>query len=593
MNENDPRDLAHLTSYLGREQYGNAPLFMPRRYSQEPHQQGIYTNYSSDMDFLVRYQLDHMFFRYLFWNYIGAAGDTQDSGVSAAQTWAIPFLIGLIGLYYQLKKDWKMGLVFLTAFIILGPVLALYQNQQEPQPRERDYFYVGAFFVFAMWIAMGVVALIDGATRLLTAERGRTLLAGGVVAACFVAVPANLVRINYHEHDRSGNYVAWDYSYNMLQTCEKDAILFTNGDNDTFPLWYLQDVEGVRRDVRIVNLSLVNTPWYVQQMKNKPYYEEAKAVPISLSDTRIANVQPQLWEPRTIDLPVPPDVYAKYGVTDTAATNKGKISWAMRNTMQFGQTKAVRVQDILVLDIIRTNQWKRPIFFAVTCAPDSKIGLDDYLWFHGLAMRLEPRKVSREDIGINPGIIEQNLFHEPEGFSRTPQYGYKFRLVNDPKVYFDENITRLMLNLRTAYIRLAMYYANVDSNMQKAAEALDRMETIIPRSKIPMGWDLESNLAYFYFRIGRTEKFEELAADVEKEARKLLASGQFNLSTPDNPYRALIDIYDLRKDYQQELEILKDLQTRYYPNDQSLKQRIAFVQQLANKSTPAPPQQAP
>jgi hypothetical protein len=593
MNENDPSNLARLTSYLGREQYGNAPLFMPRRYSQEPHQQGIYTNYSSDMDFLIRYQLDHMFFRYLFWNYIGAAGDEQDSGVSAAQTWAIPFIIGLIGLYYQFKKDWKMGLVFLTAFIILGPVLALYQNQQEPQPRERDYFYVGAFFVFSMWIAMGVVALIDSVMRLVTAERVRTLLAGGIAAACFVAVPVNLVRINYHEHDRSGNYVAWDYSYNMLQTCTQDAILFTNGDNDTFPLWYLQDVEGVRRDVRIVNLSLVNTPWYVQQMKNKPYYEDAKAVPISLSDARIASVQPQMWEPRMIDLPVPSDVFARYGVKDTASTNTGKISWMMRNTMQFGQTKAVRVQDLLVLDIIRTNQWKRPVFFAVTCAPDSKIGLDDYLWFHGLAMRLEPRKVSREDIGINPGIIEQNLLHEPEGFSRTPQYGYKFRRINDPHVYFDENITRLMLNLRTGYIRLAMYYANVDSNMQKAAMALDHMEDVIPRNKIPMGWDLESNLAYFYFRIGRMEKFEELAGDVEREAKKLLASGQYNLSSPDNPYRALIEIYDLRKDYTSELEILKDLQSRYYPNDPSLKARIDMVQQQSKSAAPAPPAPAP
>jgi hypothetical protein len=593
MNENDPRDLAHLTSYLGREQYGNAPLFMPRRYSQEPHQQGIYTNYSSDMDFLIRYQLDHMYFRYLFWNYIGAAGDAQDSGVSAAESWALPFLIGLIGLYYQFKKDWKMGLVFLTAFIILGPILALYQNQQEPQPRERDYFYVGAFFVFSMWIAMGAVALIDAAVRLVTAERGKTLLTGGMVAACFVAVPANMVRVNYYDHDRSGNYVAWDYSYNMLQTCAKDAILFTNGDNDTFPLWYLQDVEGVRRDVRIVNLSLVNTPWYIQQMKKTPYYEEALAVPISFSETRIANIQPQIWEPRMIDLPVPAEAYARFGITDTAVTNTGKISWLMRNTMQFGQTKAVRVQDLMVLDIIRTNQWKRPVFFAVTCAPDSKIGLDDYLWFHGLAMRLEPRRVSREDIGIDPGIIEQNLFHEPEGFSRTPQYGYKFRRVNDPKVYFDENITRLMLNLRTGYIRLAMYYANVDSNMEKAARALDRMEEVIPRSKIPMGWDLESNLAYFYYRIGRREKFEELAADVEKEARALLASGQFNLNSADNPYRALIDIYDLRKDYEKELEILRDLQAKYYPNDPSLKQRIDFVEQLANKGAPAPPQQAP
>ncbi|MEW6509318.1 MAG: DUF2723 domain-containing protein, partial [Bacteroidota bacterium] len=588
MNENDPSNLARLTSYLGREQYGTAPLFMPRRYSQEPHQQEQYTKYSSDMDFLLRYQLNHMFFRYLFWNYIGAAGDAQDSTWSARQTWAVPFLIGLLGLYYQFKKDWKMGLVFLTAFIILGPMLALYQNQQEPQPRERDYFYVGAFFVFSAWIAMGVAALIEYARRGVAQANLHTALAGGVAGLCVLAVPANLVRVNYHDHDRSGNYVAWDYSYNMLQTCEKDAILFTNGDNDTFPLWYLQDVEGVRRDVRIVNLSLVNTPWYIQQMKNNPYYEEAQAVPISFSDSRIANIQPQIWEPRMVEIPVPPDVYARYGITDTSITNGRKLQWTMRNTLQFGQTRAIRVQDIMVLDIIRTNQWRRPIFFAVTCSPDSKIGLDDYLWFQGLAQRLEPRRVSREDMGIDPGVVEQNLFHEPEGFSKTPQYGYKFRRVNDPKVYFDENITRLMLNLRSGFIRLAMYYANVDSNMDKAAQALDRMEYLIPRSKVPMGWELESDLANFYHRIGRIDKFNELASSVETEARRLLETGQFSLNTMYNPYRALIDIYELRKDYDKELEILKDLQSRYYPNDPGLKQRIAVVEEQARRAGPPP-----
>ena len=148
MNENEPSNLARLTAYLGREQYGDAPLFMPRRYSQEPHQQGIYTSYSSEMDFLVRYQLNHMFFRYLFWNFIGAEGDAQDSGVSWSPTFGIPFFVGLMGLFAHFRKDWKIALVLLAAFIILGPVLALYQNQQEPQPRERDYFYVGRILHF-------------------------------------------------------------------------------------------------------------------------------------------------------------------------------------------------------------------------------------------------------------------------------------------------------------------------------------------------------------------------------------------------------------------------------------------------------------
>jgi hypothetical protein len=258
--------------------------------------------------------------------------------------------------------------------------------------------------------------------------------------------------------------------------------------------------------------------------------------------------------------------------------NRGKIDWLVKNTVQFGPTKALRVQDIVVMDIIRTNQWKRPIYFAVTCAPDSKMGLDDYLWFDGLALRFEPKKIRREDMGINREILEANLLNEPQGYSKTPAYGYKFRGVADPKVYFDENITRLMLNVRSSFIRLAMYYANVDSNMTKAAASLDRMEAIMPRSKIPMGWELESDLAAFYHRIGQLEKFNSLAAEVEAETRKLVEAGQVNMNSYYNPYRALIDIYEMRRDYKSELELLKDLQSRYYPNDPSLKARIALVQ---------------
>jgi hypothetical protein len=578
MNENDPSNLARLTSYLAREQYGQSPLFFPRRYSQEAHQQGIYTNYTSDMDFLIRYQLDHMFFRYIGWNYIGQAGDFQDAGVDWKGTLAIPFLIGLLGLYYQFRKDWKMGLVFLTMFIILGPILALYQNQQEPQPRERDYFYVGAMFVFSTWIAVGIVALPDYARRFVKAPKTFATVSMGIAGIFFLAIPVNLIRINYHDHDRSGNYVAWDYSYNMLQSCAPDAILFTNGDNDTFPLWYLQDVEGIRRDIRIVNLSLVNTPWYIQQMKNKPYYTEAQPVPISLSDVRIANIGPVAWEPRVVELPVPLQAFVERGVQDTAAIRKGKIDFMMRNTLQYGQTKAIRVQDIIVRNIIETNQWKRPIYFAGTCSPDSKIGLDDYLWLEGLALRLEPKKAEREDVAVNAQMLEANLFHEPEGFSRTFAPGFKFRGIADPKVYFDENTTRLMINLRFAYVRLANYYANVLNQPEKSAATLDKMEAVVPRSKIPMGWELTSDIAMFYYRVGRMDRFDELANEVEVECRKMISEGKVNMSSYWNPYRVLLDLYEVRKDYAKTLDLLKGLEAQF-PNDQGLKSRIQQTQE--------------
>jgi hypothetical protein len=584
MNENDPSNLARLTSYLGREQYGNAPLIMPRRYSQEPHQMGIYTKYSSDMDFLWRYQLEHMFFRYVGWNFIGIAGEEQDSGVSFKDFFGIPLLLGLLGLYYQFRKDWKMGLVYLAAFVILGPVLALYQNQQEPQPRERDYFYVGAYAVFALWIAVGIEALIDFARSYLKKEDGAKYAAVGIVALAAVFVPVRMVQVNFKDHDRSGNYVAWDYSYNTLQSCEKDAILFTNGDNDTFPLWYLQDVEGVRRDVRIVNLSLVNTPWYIRQMKAKPYYSEALAVPISFSERQIEELQPVQWEARQMELPVPLEAFGRYGVTDTSVVKSGKVSFTMSPSLQVGQVKAIRVQDIMVLDIIRTNRWNRPVCFAVTCAPDSKIGLDDYMWFQGLVWRLEPRRISQNDLGMNPEVVEKHVMHEPEGFSTTPAFGYKFRNVANPKVFFDENTSRLMVNYRAAFTRLALYYTNVKFDPKKGIETLDRMEQIIPRSKIPLPWEIQADLSNLYFRFGQIDRFNEYSNELEVNMTELIKSGQANVNSYYNPYRVLLDIYDARKDYAKTLSLLKELQLQF-PNDGGLKQRIEATQQQLAAST--------
>ncbi len=583
MNENDPSNLARLTSYLGREQYGDAP-FIKRRYSQEPQHQGIYTNYTSDMDFLIRYQLNHMFFRYVGWNFIGVDGDTQDSGIRWKDTFGIPFLVGLFGLWYHFKHDWKTGLILVAMFIVLGPVLALYQNQQNPQPRERDYFYVGAYYVYSIWIALGIVGIID-----LLRKRFSMASTGIAVASVVLfmgAVPLNIARINFNSHDRRGDYVAWDYSYNILQTCAKDAILFTNGDNDTFPLWYLQDVEGVRRDVRIVNLSLVNTNWYIQQMKRKPYYAEAKAVPMSLNDKQIQDIQPVQFETTNLSLPVPKEVYKSFGITDTAIVNQGKIDFTMKHTLQFGQVTAIRVQDIMAQDIIFSNRWQVPVYFAVTCSPDSKIGLDDYLWFDGLAWRLEPRKITqREDGGINPEIVEENLFKEPEGFSKTPQYGYKFRRIADPDVYFDENSTRLMINYRSAFIRLALYHANITQNKEKALASLDRMEALIPRSKIPLGWELESDIASFYNRLGRTEKYNELMAEIEPECLRALDRGEYNVNSAYSPFRVLLELYDGRKEYRKAIDLLKRLQT-IIPNDPGIQQRITAYEGQLNPKLP-------
>ncbi len=581
MNENDPSNLSALVSYLSRDQYGDAPV-MQRRYSQEPMHAQTWQNYTSDMDFMWRYQINHMYNRYLLWNYVGIEGDWQDAGVSWKYTFGIPFLLGLLGIYYHFRKDWKMALPFLAMFIVMGVVLALYQNQQQPQPRERDYFYVGSFFVFSIWIALGIIAIIDFIKKYLKKENFVSLGTGGVLALFVIAVPVNFLKINWHGLDRSNNYVAWDYSYNILQSCEKDGILFTNGDNDTFPLWYLQDVEGVRRDIRIVNLSLVNTNWYIKQLKNyRPH--GAKKVPISFSDSQIDQLQPIVWETRQMHLPVPKDVFEKFGVTDTALINKGRISFTMPHTVTFGEHKVIRVQDIMVRDILMSNKWERPIYFATTVSPDSKIGLDNYMWMDGLAWRFKPVAATQET-GIHTEIMAANFLSENTVPSKEPQYGYLYRGLNDTTSYFDENITRLTVNYRSGFVRLALQYFNVEKNTEKALKVLDRMEEVMPLKGISFDWRLASDVMSIYSRLGVDEKRNIYADYLEKECWKMINNNQANLDSYYNPYRVLLEIYDGNKNYEKAIEVLNRIAV-FYPNDPSIKQRIAELQALQKAAT--------
>ena len=577
MNENDPSNLKRLTSYLNREQYGDAPV-LQRRYSREPMHTPTWQNYSGDMDFLLRYQINQMYNRYLLWNYIGAAGDEQDTGVGWKDTFGIPFLIGLLGAYFHFKKDWKMALVYLISFLVMGVVLALYQNQQEPQPRERDYFYVGSFFIFSTWIAIGLVFVIDFIRENLQRKEMFGYAAVGTIAVFSYAIPINMLRINWHDHDRSNNYVAWDYSYNILQTCAPNSLLFTNGDNDTFPLWYLQDVEGIRRDIRIVNLSLVNTPWYIKQLKNQIPHGAPK-VAISYSDAQIERISPIAWETRQLDLPVPKEVFAKYGVTDTSILNKGKISHTMANTLQFGETKAIRVQDIMVRDIIMSNKWERPVYFAVTVSPDSKIGLDEYLWMDGLAWRLKPAKASAAEGGIDKDIMYANIMSENVVPSKRVQYGYFYRGLDNPHLYFDENQRRLTTNYRSSFIRLALYYQSVENKPDTARQILARMEQLLPRNVISMDWRLMADVMGFIQRLGDTKLYNEYSSEVESTCLKLIANNQIDLQSYYNPYRVLLDVYDGRGDYAKALDILERLEASY-PNDPSIKSRKQQYQTL-------------
>lgn len=461
INENDPSTWERLKDYLARKQYGEEDMFL--------------TFLHRKADFW-RYQVHMMFTRYFGWQFIGKGimVDNMDRIVrliSLRGLYGLPFIVGLWGAIHHFFKDWKRALTVLVLFFITGYAIIIYLNQVDPQPRERDYSYVGSFFAFALWIGIGMSALLEAVE---TAIHNRTVLkrivSAVIIILLFIAVPVNMFAFNFDSHDRSGNYVAHDYSYNLLQSCEKNAILFTNGDNDTFPLWFLQEVYGVRKDVRIVCLSLLNTPWYIKQLR-----DQEPRIDISMDDARIDQLRPQQWQVTPFDLPVSGSVLdhernrlqAKYG-------SGYRIS--MPDTMKFdipptypeNNPSILMVKDLMVLRIIIVNQWRRPVYFATTVSQESLLGLEKYFRLDGLANKLMPYPVP----DVERDILRTNLMEK-----------FKYRNLGNPDVHFNNSVTRLFINVRMAFIELSRSYLRADMPAQ-AKEVMQRMETLIPDSTI-------------------------------------------------------------------------------------------------------------
>ena len=577
MNENEPDTFAELASYLGREQYGYAPNW-PRRYKIEPlHRQyqdkygewfppvgqnpdGSYKyekiSTSGELNFMMKYQIYHMYIRYFLWNFVGRVSDVQNAefsfaGVSGEEKqdfitatgyddvfpihfFALPLLLGLFGVYYHYKRDWKMAFVFTALFLFLGVLATLQQNQQQPQPRERDYFYVGSFMVFALWIGIGATGIADmirrGKSEIPEGDLpdetdgdGRLGAVGGVLAVCLLAVPLNMAYNGWTLHDRSGNYMPSDYAYNILQSCDKDAIVFTNGDNDTFPLWYMQDVEGVRRDVRVVNLSLGNTLWYVYQLKNeKPW--GALPVPISIDNKMLRGkdggegmLRGGYEKPSTVTVNIPADAMA--AASGGISSQPGTMSWTLTGESAGGQDaqeQYIRVQDRLVADIIKTNAFRRPVYFSTSVGPDAYAGLEDYFRREGMVYRIMPTKQggTQSLTAFNTDVMWNSMVKNASttaGFEKTPSPGLRFRNLSEPGLFLMEDHRRLLPNYRTMYLGFAEHELVSRNDSTAAIGVLDKMEELIPSTNFPLPYWLGSGVASLYEQAGAHAKAQTFA----------------------------------------------------------------------------------
>lgn len=555
IDQNDPSTSEAIVSYLKREQYGATPILFgpvyenslgrigdrekvfPRRWSPEPSHMRVYDQYSSDMDFFFRYQIGHMYMRYFLWQFAGRDSDVQGApsitGIPlydnripnravAFQTpsehasrnryFALPLFLGLFGMVYHFRKDPRRAFSIATLFFVSGIGIILYLNQTPLQPRERDYSYVASFFAFALWIGIGAMAMLEAIGQRL--QSTKAALPAGIAAAAVLtaAVPAWMTYENYDDHDRSGNYVAPDYAYNMLMSVAENAILFTNGDNDTFPLWYLQEVEGVRTDVRVANLSLLQTPWYIYQLRDRQTGLSAP-LPISFTDEAVDAITAVQYQPREFTLPVNRDNLVRFGAiapSDTALV-ESPMRWAVQGR-NFGEIQALFPNDIALIDLLNNvarQGWERPYYFAVTVSPDGQVDLQPFFQLEGQAMRVVPIR-HEEPLGrVVPDITLERMMQ------------FRFRGLTNPRLYLDENARRLLDNYRSVYAVVAEAAA-AQGRKQEAIALLDTLNAQMPFEIVAADPRTYNFMIRAYLNAGAEDRAREIMDKAEPYTFTLL-----------------------------------------------------------------------
>ncbi|MEI7662654.1 MAG: DUF2723 domain-containing protein [Bacteroidota bacterium] len=528
--------------------------------------------FSENLTFFWNYQLVHMYYRYFMWNFVGKQSDLQGLGNKIDGNWKsgiafidrirlgpqdipesrknkgdnsfyfLPLLLGLIGVYFSVKNDKQNAWVIFLLFLMTGVAIVLYLNSHSPQPRERDYSFAGSFYAFAMWIGLGIIQL----ARWLEKYSGKNIaLALSVIfGLCVVSVMAQQ---GWDDHDRSGRYTSLAVAENYLNSCGPNAILFTNGDNDTFPLWYAQEVEGIRTDVRVVNLSLLNTEWYIDQMKRKAYNSEP--VPFSLTKEKYRQgthdvtylVEDEGIKNTYVDVKTLFDIItqddsklkmntSQIGMVDFFPTKKFMVTYDPATILKTGtiprglenrldtirweiKGQAVEKANLMIMDLLATNNWKRPVYFVMTTGADTYIGLDKYFHLEGLAYQLLPVKARGTDgqVGeVNTGVMYDNVMNK-----------FKWGNMNKPGVYIDETNARMVMNFRGLFGRLADALIQ-EGKPDSARRVIDRCFEVLPETAVSYDF-FTVPLIDGYYKAGETAKGNAITAKLSKNMSAQLA----------------------------------------------------------------------
>ncbi len=555
--------------------------------------------------YFLSYQTGYMYLRYFMWNFAGRQNDIQGNGNPIHGNWIsglkfidearlgdlddlpadlqsnqgknkyylLPLIFGLAGMLWQSKRDKNGFWLVVIFFIMTGFAIILYLNQYPNQPRERDYAYAGSFYAFAIWIGIGFMYFYEILRRYL----GNRVSAAVTFIVLLLACPVLMASQNWDDHDRSDRYTARDIGANYLKSCAENAILFTYGDNDSFPVWYVQDVEQVRPDIRVANLSYIQAGWYIGMMRQKSY--ESAPLPLSLEQNKyIEGVRGQLPVNNKVDKPVNikevvsfagsddkrymVDLsgrgdYLNYipankfliGVDSATVFSKGTVKEYFRDKFipqvvwEYSESDAFK-GDLAIMDLLATNNWERPIYYSTTVPSSQYKGLEKFFIQEGLAYRVAPVKTEMSEQG-EFGIIDHVVMYD------NLMNKFSWGNAADPDVYLDENNKRMLSNFRRTFGQLGKDLL-IKGDTLKAVEVARRGLEIVPAEKIPYDF-FTIDLAEILIRAGRMSEGEKLIGDVIAYSKEYLeyalslgTDKRFGLEYPIGiNMQALLDVYNI------------------------------------------------